>query len=70
MSYTRIDLPDGRWVAVVPNDEQTAFGGTVWRKAEDGNWYADGVTAGHPVTAADAAAAGPQIAAVVDAENA
>jgi hypothetical protein len=70
--WVRVDLADGRWVAVVPDESGTAFGGTVWRRAGDGNWYADGVTAGHPV--ASAAAPTPElaaaaIAALVDAEN-
>lgn len=69
MSYTRVDLPDGRWVAVVPNDDGTAFGGTVWRRGTDGQWYADGVTAGHPVAGQDAVAAAEQIAAIIDAEQ-
>lgn len=57
--WARVDVAPGEWVAVVPNDSHTAFGGTLWKRAEDGNDYAEGVTEGHPVSAAldyDAAA--------------
>lgn len=50
--WARVDVAPGEWVAVVPNDAHTAFGGTLWRRAEDGNDYAEGVTEGHPVSAA------------------
>jgi len=32
----------GRVVAVVPNENNTAFGGTLWKVAEDGKEYARG----------------------------
>lgn len=50
--WTRVDTAPGEWVAVVPNENNTAFGGTLWKLAEDGNEYAEGVTEGHPVSAA------------------
>ena len=61
--WTRVDTAPGEWVAVIPNDDNTAFGGTLWIVAEDGNEYAEGVTAGHPVSAAlDFEAAGRALA--------
>jgi hypothetical protein len=58
------------WVAVVPNDNHTAFGGTLWRIENDGKEYAVGVTAGHPVSAAlDYAAAGRALAVLIKQEN-
>jgi len=50
--WTRVDTAPGEWVAVVPNENNTAFGGTLWKVAEDGKEYAEGVTEGHPVSAA------------------
>jgi hypothetical protein len=57
--WTRVDTAPGEWVALVPNETNSAFGGTLWKVADDGKEYAEGVTAGHPVSAAldfDAAA--------------
>jgi len=50
--WTRVDTAPGEWVALVPNDNNSAFGGTLWRLADDGNYYAEGVTEGHPISAA------------------
>jgi hypothetical protein len=50
--WTRVDTAPGEWVALVPNDDNSAFGGTLWKLADDGNYYAEGVTAGHPISAA------------------
>ena len=51
MSYTRVDLPGGRWVAIVRDEATGAYGGTVWTTSDDGREYADGATAGFPVSA-------------------
>jgi hypothetical protein len=67
--WARVDVAPGEWVAVVPNDVHTAFGGTLWRRAEDGNDYAEGVTEGHPVSAAlDYEAAARAIAVMIKRE--
>ncbi|NBV61947.1 MAG: hypothetical protein EBR73_12880, partial [Rhodobacteraceae bacterium] len=67
--WARVDVAPGEWVAVVPNDAHTAFGGTLWRRAEDGNDYAEGVTEGHPVSAAlDYEAAARAIAVMIKRE--
>jgi hypothetical protein len=50
--WTRVDTAPGEWVALVPNDNNSAFGGTLWRLEDDGNYYAEGVTEGHPISAA------------------
>ena len=50
--WTRVDTAPGEWVALVPNDDNSAFGGTLWKHAEDGNDYSEGCTEGHPVSAA------------------
>lgn len=50
--WARIDTAPHEWVALVPNENHTAFGGTLWIVAEDGTAYAEGVTADHPVSAA------------------
>ena len=69
--WTRVDTAPGEWVAVVPNDDHTAFGGTLWRIENDGKEYAVGVTAGHPVSAAlDYDAAGRALAVLIKQENA
>lgn len=61
--WTRIETAPGEWVALVLNTDATAFGGTLWKKAEDGNYYAEGVTEGFPVSAAlDFNAAGRAVA--------
>lgn len=71
MSYTRIDLPGGRWVAVVRDEESGAYGGTLWSRGSDGNDYADGATAGFPVTGdLPISIVAEQIAAIVEKENA
>lgn len=50
--WTRVDTAPGEWVALVPNENNSAFGGTLWKQAENGHDYPEGVTAGHPVSAA------------------
>jgi len=68
--WTRVDTAPMEWVAVVPNDDHTAFGGTLWRIENDGNQYAVGVTEGHPVSAAlDYEAAGRALAVLIKQEN-
>ena len=67
--WARVDVAPGEWVAVVPNDTHTAFGGTLWKRADDGNDYTEGVTEGHPVSAAlDYEAAARAIAMIIKAE--
>ena len=61
--WTRIDTAPGEWVALVPNQNNTAFGGTLWKQCEDGKDYAEGVTEGFPISAAlDFDAAGRALA--------
>jgi hypothetical protein len=50
--WTRIDTAPGEWVALVPNVDNSAYGGTLWKRAEDGNDYSEGATDGFPVSAA------------------
>jgi len=50
--WTRIETAPGEWVALVPNADNSAYGGTLWKRAEDGNDYSEGATAGFPVSAA------------------
>jgi hypothetical protein len=50
--WARVEVAPGEWVAVVPNETHTAFGGTLWRQADDGHDYAEGVTEGYPISAA------------------
>jgi hypothetical protein len=50
--WTRVDTAPDEWVALVPNDNNSAFGGTLWKRGSDGVDHAEGVTEGHPVTAA------------------
>jgi hypothetical protein len=50
--WTRVDTAPGEWVALVLNIEATGFGGTLWRRADNGNDYAEGVTEGFPISAA------------------
>lgn len=67
--WARVDVAPGEWVAVVPNDAHTAFGGTLWKRAQDGNDYTEGVTEGHPVSAAlDYEAAARAIAVMIKRE--
>ena len=67
--WTRVDTAPGEWVALVPNENNSAFGGTLWITAEDGNEYAEGVTEGHPVSAAlDFEAAARAIAVIIKKE--
>lgn len=67
--WARVDVAPGEWVAVVPNETHTAFGGTLWRRAANGNDYAEGVTEGHPVSAAlDYEAAGRALAVLIKRE--
>jgi len=64
--WARIDTAPHEWVALVPNDDNSAYGGTLWITAEDGKDYAEGATAGHPVSAAlDHEAAGRAIAVLI-----
>jgi len=64
--WTKIDTASGEWVALVPNDDNSAYGGTLWIRAEDGNDYAEGVTEGFPVSAAlDHEAAGRAVAVII-----
>jgi hypothetical protein len=67
--WTRIETAPGEWVALVPNDNNSAFGGTLWKRAADGNEYAEGATEGFPVSAAlDFNAAGRAVAMIVKKE--
>ncbi len=50
--WARVETAPGEWVALVPNENNSAFGGTLWKKADDGNDYSEGCTEGHPVSAA------------------
>ena len=52
VGWTRIDTAPGEWVALVPNEDASAFGGTLWKQGKDGKDYSEGCTAGHPVSAA------------------
>ena len=68
--WTRIDTAPGEWVALVPNDDNSAFGGTLWKRAADGNDYAEGATEGFPVSAAlSHEAAGRAVAVIVKKEQ-
>ena len=67
--WTRIDLNADEWVALVPNDERNAYGGTLWKRGSDGFDHAEGCTAGHPVYATlNFEAAAKQIAAQIKME--
>ena len=50
--WTKIETAPGEWVALVPNVDNSAYGGTLWKRAADGNDYTEGVTEGFPVSAA------------------
>ncbi len=50
--WTRVDTAPEEWVALVPNEDNSAFGGTLWKRAADGIDYSEGCTAGFPVSAA------------------
>ena len=50
--WTRIDTAPGEWVALVPSEDASAFGGTLWKRGDNGNDYSEGCTAGHPISAA------------------
>lgn len=52
LGWTRVDTAPGEWVALVPNGDDSAFGGTLWKKGDDDVDYSEGCTAGHPVSAA------------------
>ena len=52
LGWTRVDTAPGEWVALVPNGDDSAFGGTLWKRADNGMDYSEGCTAGHPVSAA------------------
>ena len=52
LGWTRIETAPDEWVALVPNDDYTAYGGTLWKRGADGVDYSEGCTAGHPVSAA------------------
>ena len=49
--WARVETAPGEWVALVPNENNSAFGGTLWKRAENGNDYSEGATEGHPVSA-------------------
>jgi hypothetical protein len=67
--WTRVDTAPGEWVALVPDETNSSFGGTLWKRGEDGLDYAEGATAGHPVSAAlDYEAAARAIAVIVKKE--
>jgi hypothetical protein len=69
--WTRVDTVPGEWVALVLNDDHTAYGGTLWRRGSDGFDYSEGCTAGHPVSAEyPHEMAGLRIAALIQEENA
>jgi hypothetical protein len=68
--WTKIVTAPGEWVALVPNDNNSAFGGTLWKRAADGNDYAEGVTEGFPVSASlGYEAAGRAVAVIVKKEQ-
>jgi len=50
--WTRVEIALGEWVALVPNEDGSAFGGTLWKRGENGNDYAEGCTVGHPISGA------------------
>jgi len=50
--WTRIDTAPGEWVALVPNDDASAYGGTLLKRGDNGNDYSEGCTSGHPISAA------------------
>jgi hypothetical protein len=67
--WTKIETAPGEWVALVPNDDNSAYGGTLWKRAEDGNDYTEGVTEGFPISAAlDHEAAGRAVAVLIKKE--
>jgi hypothetical protein len=68
--WTRIDITPTEWVALVPNGDGSAFGGTLWKRGENGVDYAEGCTAGHPISAAlSHQKAGLALAALIKEEN-
>jgi hypothetical protein len=68
--WTRVDTAPGEWVALVPDETNSAFGGTLWTQGADGLDYAEGVTAGHPVSAAlDFEAAARAVAVIIKKES-
>lgn len=68
--WTRIETAPGEWVALVPNADNSAFGGTLWKRAADGNDYTEGVTEGFPVSAAlDFVAAARAVAVLIKKEQ-
>lgn len=50
--WTRVDTAPGEWVALVPNEDCSAYGGTLWKRGDNGADYSEGCTAGHPISAA------------------
>ena len=67
--WTRIETAPGEWVALVPNVDNSAYGGTLWKRAADGNDYTEGVTEGFPISAAlDHEAAGRAVAVLIKKE--
>jgi hypothetical protein len=67
--WTRIDLTADEWVALVPNEQGNAYGGTLWKRGSDGFDHAEGCTAGHPFYATlNFEAAAKQIAAQIKME--
>ena len=70
LGWTRVDTAPGEWVALVPNGDDSAFGGTLWKTSADGVDYSEGCTAGHPVSAAlGFEAAARAIAVIIKEEN-
>jgi hypothetical protein len=68
--WTRIETAPGEWVALVLNVDNSAFGGTLWKRAADGNDYTEGATKGFPVSAAlDFNAAARAVAVIVKKEQ-
>jgi hypothetical protein len=67
--WTRIDTAPGEWVALVPSEDASAFGGTLWKRGDNGNDYSEGCTCGHPISAAlDLQTAGLALAAHIKEE--
>jgi len=69
--WTRVDTAPEEWVALVPNEDHSAFGGTLWKRGEDGIDYSEGCTAAHPISAAlGFEAAARAVAVMIKKENA
>jgi hypothetical protein len=69
--WTRVDTAPNEWVALVPNEDNSAFGGTLWKRGENGIDYSEGCTAAHPISAAlGFEAAARAVAVLIKKENA